>query len=64
MIQVHYATKKELRNSVGKPLLYTETSMFGLEYRPTGSFCVADGSPKRAWFAVVTMHNGLIRKVS
>jgi hypothetical protein len=63
-IQVHYKTKKELKESVGKQLKYSETSMFGPEYLPTGSFVVADGSPARKWFARVTMKDGLIKAVS
>lgn len=64
MIQAHYATKKALKESVGKPLMYNETSMFGIEFLPNGKFCVADYGPKRSWFAEVTMKDGLIHKVS
>lgn len=64
MIQVHYESKKALKASVGKRLSYTETSMFGPEFKADGTFCVADGSPKRKWFAEVTMKDGLIVKVS
>ncbi len=64
MIQVHYKTKKDLKASIGQSLRYSETSMFGLEFKPDGKFCVADGSPRRSWFAEVTMAGGLISKVS
>ena len=64
MIQAHYPTKKALKESVGKPLKYNETSMFGEEFKANGSFCVADYSPSRKWFAQVTMKDGLIHKVS
>ena len=64
MIQAHYKSKKELKDSVGKPLMYNETSIFGEEYKADGKFCVADYSPARKWFAQVTMKNGLIFKVS
>jgi len=30
---VLYPTKKELKDSIGKPLKYQETSMFGNEYK-------------------------------
>jgi len=38
--------------------------MFGEEFKRDGKFCVADGSPKRKWFAEVTMADGKIAKVS
>ena len=63
MIQVFYKDKKELKEQIGKSLLYKETSFFGEEYKSDGKFAVADGSPKRKWFAEVTMKNGLIAKV-
>ena len=56
MIQVFYKDKKELKEQIGKSLLYKE-------YKSDGKFAVADGSPKRKWFAEVTMKNGLIAKV-
>lgn len=60
-----YKTKKELKAAVGRPLAYTETSMFGPEYRPDGVLTVVGPSPyERKWFAQVTMENGLIKKVS
>ena len=63
MIQVFYKTKKELKEQVGKSLLYKETSFFENEYLNTGTFSVADGSPKRKWFATVTMKDDIILKV-
>ncbi len=63
MIQVFYKTKKELKDNIGKELLYKETSIFGLEYKTDGTFVVADGSPQRKWFAEVTMKDNLIAKV-
>ena len=60
-----YATKKLLKEAVGKPLRYVETSMFGPEFKSNGKFCVVGPSPyERKWFAEVTMENGLIKKVS
>jgi hypothetical protein len=64
MIQVFYPSKKALKESIGKPLNYQETSMFGPEFKPNGKFCVADGSPQRKWFAEVTMEAGKIKKVA
>ena len=63
-----YKSKKELKESIGKPLCYEETSMFGLEYKETGSFVVAHrpyitGLSGREFFATVTMENNLISKV-
>ena len=65
MMAANYKTKKALKAEVGKPLRYTETSMFGEEYRADGSFCVVGPSPyDRKWFATVVMAGGLIAKVS
>lgn len=64
MMGALYATKKALKESIGKPLRYEETSMFGPEYKPDGKFCVVGPSPyNRKWYAEVTMQNGLIAKV-
>ena len=66
MMGADYRTKKDLKASVGQPLRYVETSMFGPEYKPDGSFCVVGPDPytKRAWFARVAMKDGLIVKVA
>ena len=65
MMGANYKTKKALKENVGKPLRYTETSMFGLEFKENGKFCVVGPSPyDRKWYAEVTMENGLIKKVS
>jgi hypothetical protein len=61
-MHAHYATKKELKAAVGQSLRYSETSMFGPEYRSTGKFCVCN--VKRTWFAEVVMEDGKIKKVS
>ncbi len=64
MMGAHYATKKELKENVGLELDYEETSMFGPEYKPTGTFAVVGPSPtNRKWFAEVTMENDLIKSV-
>jgi hypothetical protein len=61
-----YKAKKDLKASVGKPLGYVETSLFGTEYKPNGKFCVVgpDAYNDRRWYAEVTMENGLIKKVT
>lgn len=61
MMIVHYASKKALRDNAGNALKYTETSMFGDEYKANGTFCVTN--EKRSFFAEVTMKNGEIDKV-
>ena len=65
MMGASYPTKKALKASVGQSLRYVETSMFGEEYRPDGTFTVVGPSPyQRKWFATVTMAQGKIVKVS
>jgi hypothetical protein len=60
-----YKTKKILKECVGRPLRYTETSMFGAEYKANGKFAVVGPSAtERKWFAEVTMEDGLIKKVT
>lgn len=60
-----YPTKKSLRESVGKPLRYQETSMSGPEYKRDGKFPVVGPSAyDRKWFAEVTMKDGLIVRVT
>ncbi len=72
MIVTGYASKKELKEAVGQPLKYRETSIFGDEYKSNGSFAVAHrpslpyampGVGGREFFATVTMENDLIKKV-
>lgn len=68
MLVTGYKSKKQLKESVGKPLRYQETSIFGPEYKETGKFVVAHrpaitGLPGREFFAEVTMSNSLIAKV-
>jgi len=65
-----YASKKELKASIGKCLEYMETSLFGPEYKSNGEFTVAHRpalgvNPKgREFFACVTMKDDKIVKVS
>lgn len=65
MLGADYRTKKELKESLGKPLRYVETSLFGNEFKPDGKFCVVGPSPTvRKWYATVEMKDGKIAKVS
>jgi len=68
MMIVHYASKKDLKAAIGQPLKYSETSMFGPEFKADGNFCVARRphlqGGGREFFASVTMKGGLIAKVS
>jgi hypothetical protein len=64
---VKYPSKKALKESIGKPLRFIETSLFEPEYRPNG-FLTAANRPHitglgKEFFANVTMANGLIEKV-
>ena len=64
MLAFTYKTKKELRDSIGKPLRFNETSMFGPEYRDDGLLTgVGPHQNIRKWYANVVMVNGLIAKV-
>lgn len=62
-----YASKKELKENIGKRLKYRETSAFGPEYKSNGSFTVCNRPHmtgfKREFFAEVTMKDDLIEKV-
>lgn len=63
-----YPSKKELKASVGQKLKYRETSFFGEEYKPNGTFAVANRPSitgiGREFFAEVTMQDGKIIKVT
>lgn len=64
MLVFNYESKKALKESIGKPLRYIETSMFGAEYRDNGVLTGANRphitGKGREFFANVTMANGLI----
>lgn len=69
-ILVCYPSKKALAESVGQTLTHKETSMFGKEYKPTGSFAVAyrpamwrHEQGGREFFAEVTMYENKISRV-
>lgn len=65
---VHYASKKELKESIGQCLRYTETSLHGREYSPDGWLTVAHRphmtGKGREFFARVHMVGGKIVKVT
>ena len=59
---LHYKTKKDLKNNIGQSLNYTETSIFGNQYKSDGTV-IGTNHPKRSWFSKITMENDLIKKV-
>jgi hypothetical protein len=67
MLVFNYESKKALKESIGKPLRYIETSLFGPEYRDNGVLTGANRPhithKGREFFANVTMANGLIVSV-
>lgn len=64
---LHYKSKKDLKARIGEPLRYTETSVFGPEFRETGKFTGARRphlqGGGREFFAEITMKGGLIAAV-
>ena len=67
MIIFNYPSKKILKENIGKPLNYIETSLFGPEYIRTGTLTGANRphitKQGREFFAEVTMENGIIANV-
>lgn len=67
MLVFNYDSKKTLKESIGKPLNYIETSMFGAEYRENGTLTGANRphitGRGREFFANVVMADGLIKAV-
>jgi|TARA_R110002126_G_scaffold283_1_gene1466 hypothetical protein len=68
MLVLKYKSKRVLKESIGYPLKYIETSMFGNEYIENGDL-VGANRPHitgigREFFAKVTMQDGIIAKVS
>jgi hypothetical protein len=67
MIIFNYPSKKELKASIGQPLRYIETSMFGPEYKADGLLTGANRPHitgiGREFFANVIMENGKIKSV-
>lgn len=69
MMIVHYQSKKAMKECVGQRLRYTETSMFGPEFKDNGTFCGSNrpqitGAGGREFFAEITMKDGLIAKIA
>jgi hypothetical protein len=67
MIIFNYPSKKVLKENIGQPLKYIETSLFGAEYVRDGVLVGANRphitGQGREFFAEVVMQNGLIAKV-
>lgn len=67
MIVLNYPSKKVLKENIGNPLNYIETSMFGEEYVSNGMLTGANRPHitgiGREFFAQVTMQDGKIAKV-
>jgi|TARA_B110000046_G_C13018681_1_gene410034 hypothetical protein len=65
---LNYKSKKQIKENIGQPLNYTETSIFGNEYKSNGVF-VGSNRPQvtnnegREFFASVTIENDLIKSV-
>ena len=64
---LNYPSKKVLKENIGQPLNYTETSLFGPEYQENGTFTGANRplitGQGREFFAQVTMKDGKIKSV-
>jgi len=59
-----FKTKKDLKQAIGRPVQFIETSIFGLEYKGDGQYAVVGPSPNiRKWYATVTVKNNLITGV-
>ena len=67
MLVFDYPTKKALKENIGKPLRFAETSLFGAEYIDNGTLTGCNRphltGHKREFFAQVHMVDGLISKV-
>lgn len=67
MLIFNYDSKRALKECIGQQLRYTETSMFGAEYKPDGVLTGANRphitGRGREFFANVTLKNGVIVQV-
>ena len=67
MIIFDYESKKQLKENIGQPLRYIETSLFGPEYRSNGMLTGANRphitGRGREFFANIQMKDGLIHSV-
>ena len=66
---LNYRSKKVLKENIGQPLNYTETSLFGNEYKSDGQFVGCNrptitNNKGREFFASVTMKGDKIEAVS
>jgi len=65
---LNYKSKKQIKENIGQPLNYTETSIFGNEYKSNGVL-VGSNRPQvtnnegREFFASITIENDLIKSV-
>ncbi len=63
----NYPSKKNLKENIGKPLSYIETSMFGPQYSGDGTLTVCNRphitGQGREWFGQVIMEGHLIKGV-
>lgn len=68
MMIFNYQSKKELKENIGNKLNYTETSIFGPQYKSNGKL-IGSNRPQltnnggREFFAEVTMVDNLITRV-
>ena len=67
MLIFDYPSKKAMKECIGQPLRYRETSLFGQEFRANGEM-VGCNRPhltghKREFFASVTVKDGKIESV-
>lgn len=67
MLIFNYDSKRALKECIGQQLRYTETSMFGAEYKPDGVLTGANRphitGRGREFFANVTLKDGVIVQV-
>lgn len=67
MLVFNYESKKVLKENIGKPLRFIETSMFGSEYCSDGVLTGANRphitGKGREFFANVIMESGVIKAV-
>ena len=69
MLIFNYSSKKELKANIGKKLNYTETSIFGEQYKSNGVLVGSNrpyltSNSGSEFFAEVTLKNNLIKKVN
>ena len=69
MMIFNYESKKQMKECIGQPLRYTETSFFGNEYKSNGTFAgcnrpsLPEGTGTREFCAEVTMQDDKILNV-